>query len=53
MLDYNKIVSKKAREMKPSGIRRFFDLAATMEDVITLGIGEPDFKLRGPFAVRQ
>src|SRR6266550_9368462 len=27
----------------PSGIRRFFDIAATMEDVISLGIGEPDF----------
>ncbi len=29
--------------MKPSGIRRFFDIAATMKDVISLGIGEPDF----------
>ena len=51
MLDYNKIVSKKAREMKPSGIRRFFDLAATMEDVITLGIGEPDFQT--PWSIRR
>jgi aminotransferase len=31
------------RELSPSGIRRFFDIAATMDDVISLGIGEPDF----------
>ena len=29
--------------MPPSGIRRFFDIAATMDDVISLGVGEPDF----------
>jgi len=29
--------------LKPSGIRKFFDIAATMKDVISLGIGEPDF----------
>src|SRR3954463_2174396 len=32
----------------PSGIRRFFDIAATMEDVISLGIGEPDFTTPAP-----
>ncbi|MFB9330304.1 aminotransferase class I/II-fold pyridoxal phosphate-dependent enzyme [Paenibacillus aurantiacus] len=32
-----------ARDMKPSGIRRFFDLAAGRKDIITLGVGEPDF----------
>lgn len=36
-------VSKKVQEVPPSGIRRFFDIAATMDDVISLGIGEPDF----------
>jgi aminotransferase len=36
-------VSKKVQAVPPSGIRRFFDIAATMDDVISLGIGEPDF----------
>ncbi|MFN2242143.1 MAG: aminotransferase class I/II-fold pyridoxal phosphate-dependent enzyme [Anaerolineae bacterium] len=36
-------VSKKIEKVPPSGIRRFFDIAATMDDVISLGIGEPDF----------
>lgn len=36
-------VSKTVQELKPSGIRRFFDLAANMEGVISLGVGEPDF----------
>jgi aminotransferase len=36
-------VSKKVQQLKPSGIRRFFDLAANMEGVISLGVGEPDF----------
>jgi aminotransferase len=36
-------VSNKVQELKPSGIRRFFDLAANMEGVISLGVGEPDF----------
>jgi aminotransferase len=36
-------VSARAREIPPSGIRKFFDLLLTMEDVITLGVGEPDF----------
>jgi aminotransferase len=36
-------VAKKVRAVPPSGIRRFFDIAATMDDVISLGIGEPDF----------
>jgi aminotransferase len=37
------MVAKQIRAIPPSGIRRFFDIAATMEDVISLGIGEPDF----------
>ncbi|MEZ4698816.1 MAG: aminotransferase class I/II-fold pyridoxal phosphate-dependent enzyme [Rhodothermales bacterium] len=36
-------LSTRARDVKPSGIRRFFEIAATMENVISLGIGEPDF----------
>ncbi len=36
-------LSNRVRAVPPSGIRRYFDIAATMEDVISLGIGEPDF----------
>jgi aminotransferase len=36
-------VSQRVNAVPPSGIRRFFDIAATMDDVISLGIGEPDF----------
>lgn len=36
-------IADKVAEMKPSGIRRFFDLASNMEGVISLGVGEPDF----------
>jgi aminotransferase len=36
-------VANKIEKVPPSGIRRFFDIAATMDDVISLGIGEPDF----------
>lgn len=36
-------LSSRAEQLKPSGIRRFFDLANSMEGVISLGVGEPDF----------
>ena len=36
-------VSKRAKNIKPSGIRRFFDMASEHKDVISLGVGEPDF----------
>ncbi len=36
-------VSQSVRNLRPSGIRRYFDIAATMDDVVSLGIGEPDF----------
>jgi aminotransferase len=36
-------VSSRAQEIPPSGIRKFFDLVLTMEDVVSLGVGEPDF----------
>ncbi len=43
LIDYESLLSKKAREVKPSGIRKFFDIAAEMDEVISLSIGEPDF----------
>ena len=44
-------LSKMVSEMEPSGIRRFFDVAATMENVISLGVGEPDFDT--PWHIRE
>ncbi|MGB4595517.1 MAG: aminotransferase class I/II-fold pyridoxal phosphate-dependent enzyme [Anaerolineaceae bacterium] len=41
-------LSSRVINLKPSGIRRFFDIAATMKDVISLGIGEPDFTTPAP-----
>jgi aminotransferase len=38
-----RFISKRVQQIPPSGIRKFFDIAATMKDVISLGIGEPDF----------
>ncbi|MGN0583693.1 MAG: aminotransferase class I/II-fold pyridoxal phosphate-dependent enzyme [Oscillospiraceae bacterium] len=51
MTDYSKILNKTIQQIKPSGIRKFFDIAAEMDDVISLGVGEPDFQT--PWAVRQ
>lgn len=51
MIDYDKVLSSKVKEIKPSGIRRFFDIANEMEHVISLSIGEPDFKT--PWHVRE
>ena len=51
MIDYSKILSQKALAIKPSGIRRFFDIAAEMDGVISLGVGEPDFKT--PWSIRH
>ncbi len=51
MTDYDNLLNPKVVEMKPSGIRRFFDMAAQMQGVISLGVGEPDFKT--PWAIRQ
>ena len=44
-------ISQRVVSVPPSGIRRFFDIAATMPDVISLGIGEPDFVT--PDVIRQ
>lgn len=51
MIDYNKALSEKVKKMKPSGIRKFFDIAATKKDVISLGVGEPDFST--PWSIRK
>lgn len=50
-MDYAKLIAPAAQAMRPSGIRRFFDLAAEMPECISLGVGEPDFKT--PWAVRE
>lgn len=50
-MDYAKLMNKTVQELKPSGIRRFFDIAAEMENVISLTIGEPDFST--PWHIRQ
>jgi len=39
----SRYLSRSVQDLRPSGIRRYFDIAATMDDVVTLGIGEPDF----------
>lgn len=51
MIDYGKILNKTVTDMKPSGIRKFFDIAATMDDVISLSVGEPDFPT--PWSIRK
>ena len=51
MIDYGKILNPHVCAIAPSGIRKFFDIAATMEDVISLGVGEPDF--RTPWQIRN
>ena len=50
-MNYDTLLSDQVKKMKPSGIRKFFDLAATMEGVIRLGVGEPDFQT--PWTVRK
>ena len=51
MMNYDKLLNPVIVAEKPSGIRRFFDLASTMQDCIVLGVGEPDFKT--PWAIRE
>ena len=51
MLDYDKLISDRAARMRPSGIRRFFDLVAEMPECISLGVGEPDFQT--PWDIRD
>lgn len=51
MIDYTKILSPTVVDIKPSGIRKFFDIANTMDGVISLGVGEPDFPT--PWEIRK
>ncbi|MBR3346404.1 MAG: aminotransferase class I/II-fold pyridoxal phosphate-dependent enzyme [Solobacterium sp.] len=50
-MDYETLLSENAKQMRPSGIRRFFDLAAEMPECISLGVGEPDFQT--PWDIRD
>lgn len=50
-MNYEQLLSDKCKEIKPSGIRKFFDIANSMEGVISLGVGEPDFAT--PWTVRS
>ncbi len=51
MIDYENLVNRIAKEIKPSGIRKFFDIANEMDDVISLSVGEPDFHT--PWHIRE
>ena len=51
MVNYDELLAPAAKAMRPSGIRKFFDLAADMPHCISLGVGEPDFKT--PWSVRD
>ena len=50
-MDFEKIVNPIVKDIPPSGIRKFFDLANQMEGVISLGVGEPDFAT--PWTIRE
>ncbi len=50
-MNYDSILSERAQAIQPSPIRRFFDMAENMEGVISLGVGEPDF--RTPWTIRS
>ena len=50
-MNYEEILSKKTQGIKFSGIRKFFDIAASVKDVTSLSVGEPDFKT--PFIIRK
>lgn len=50
-MDYDKIIPDKIKNIQPSGIRKFFDIAQQVEGVISLSVGEPDFKT--PWAIRK
>ena len=51
MIDYSKILSERACSLKPSGIRKFFDILDEMKDVISLTVGQPDFVT--PWHIRE
>lgn len=51
MIDYGNLVNRNIKRIKPSGIRKFFDIANEMDDVISLSVGEPDFHT--PWHIRE
>ena len=51
MINYDKFLNRELTNVKPSGIRRFFDIASEIDDVISLSIGEPDFTT--PWHIRE
>lgn len=51
MIDYSHFINDRIKEVKPSGIRKFFDIANEMKDVISLSVGEPDFHT--PWHIRE
>ena len=50
-MNYDKLMNTTLQGLKPSGIRKFFDIAAEMDEVISLSVGEPDFAT--PWHIRQ
>ncbi len=50
-MTYEKYLNASIAAVPPSGIRKFFDLAASQKDAISLGVGEPDFKT--PYSIRD
>ena len=50
-MDYDRFLNTKIKNTRPSGIRKFFDIASEMDNVISLSVGEPDFKT--PWHIRQ
>ena len=43
-MNYEKALCRRVAQVPPSGIRKFFDIVNVMDDVVSLGVGEPDFK---------
>lgn len=51
MIDYSNMLNDTIQQVKPSGIRKFFDIAVEMDNVVSLSIGEPDFQT--PWHIRE
>ena len=50
-MNYESLLSERVKDIKPSGIRKFFDIVSEMKDAISLGVGEPDFVT--PWHIRE
>ena len=50
-MNYEELIASSVREVPPSGIRKFFDIASELKDVISMSVGEPDFVT--PWNIRQ